>query len=338
MLDFENSEYLIGLLLLAPLVWLLLRTLKWKRQISAKLGSSSMLEALIPGYRINQEKSRTYVILLALALAVFSLANLRSPSRHGKGVKGNGIDVMVALDVSKSMLSEDEKPSRLDKAKHLIASLAQGLDNDRVGLIVFAGEPELQMPLTDDPSAIKMFLENASPDLVPVQGTNIRDALRASSIGMNTHERKCKAVVLITDGEDHEDEAVGAAKDLSQTGATIYTVGIGSSDGSPIMDPETGSYKKDSHGNVIISKLNESLLKQIASVGGGQYFHLTGHAPVEQELISAMSKLQTYPIAASGRPDYRSYYSITLFIAVMLLLAEALIPDRRWNLKWALKR
>ena len=186
-----------------------------------------------------------------------------------ENVQRKGVDVMLVLDVSKSMLARDIKPSRLERAKQFLLRLVDQLPNDRIGLVLFAGRAYLQMPLTTDHGAAHMYIQEASPDAVPTQGTVIADALRMANAAFNSKERKYKSIVLVSDGEDHDPDAAKVAKQLAQDGVLINTVGIGSPEGSPIEDPVTGELKKDQEGHTVISKLNEAELQQLATATNG---------------------------------------------------------------------
>ena len=251
MIEFENIEFLSGLFILIPLVLLFFYVIKWKQSAKKKLGDARLVDLLSKDYSPQRYRFKIIIVLFAIGLGIIAMCNLRKPLQI-KGSKANGIDVMVALDVSKSMLSQDEKPSRLDKAKQFINQLTDKLENNRVGLIVFAGQAYLQMPLTADATATKMFVGNASPDFIAVQGTNLSAALQLADASLDTKEKKYKTVILITDGEDHEDKAIDVAKELADHGTVLHTIGVGSAEGSPITEPGTNEYKRDENGQTII--------------------------------------------------------------------------------------
>ncbi len=327
--EFENIEYLAGLFILVPLVALFVYVLRWKQQVKRKLGNPRLVDHLSRSYAPGLYRLKIILILAAIALGIIALANLRKPLQT-KGSRANGIDVMVALDVSKSMLSQDEKPSRLEKAKQFINQLTARLENNRVGLIVFAGQAYLQMPLTADATATRMFVDNASPDLVALQGTNLSAALQLSDASLDTKERKYKAVLLITDGEDHEDKALEVVKQLADHGTVLYTVGVGSPEGAPITEPETSEYKRDENGQTIISRLNVTLLQQLAQSAKGKYYLLDNTSAVADAVVTELDGMEKKTISnAGGYVEYRSYYPFFLAIAVLLLLAELFIPERK---------
>lgn len=327
--EFENIEFLLGLFILLPLVLLFFNVLRWKKHVKKRLGDERLISQLTQNYSSKRYGLKVVIILIAIVLGIIAMANLRKPLQ-AKGSKANGIDVMIALDVSKSMLSQDEKPSRLDKAKQFINQLTDKLENNRVGLIVFGGQAYLQMPLTADAAATKMFVSNASPEMVSVQGTNLSAALQMSDASLDTKEKKYKTVVLITDGEDHEDKAIDVAKELADHGTVLHTIGVGSPEGSTIIEPGTNEYKRDENGQTIISKLNDTLLIQLAKATGGTYHQLKNTATVSDELVAELNGMEKKSISsAGGYLEYQSFYPYFLAISVLLLLAEVFIPERK---------
>jgi len=329
MTEFQNIEYLYGLLILAPLALLFIFILRWKKQVKKALGDERLVNQLILTYSPKQYNLKIIFILIAVIMGIIALANLRKPIQT-KGYKGTGIDVMIALDVSKSMLGQDEKPSRLEKAKLFINRLTEKLNNDRIGFVVFAGQAYLQMPLTADATATKMFVDNASPELVSMQGTDLRSALQLCDASLDTKEKKYKAVILITDGEDHDDKAMDAAKQLTDHGTILHTIGVGSVEGSPIIEPGTNDYKRDENGKTIISKLNQTLLQQLAGQANGTYHLLDNTSVVANEVAAELNGMEKKTIStAGGYAQYKSYYPYFLVAAVTLLIAEAFIPEKK---------
>ena len=327
--EFENIEFLLGLFILIPLVLLFWYMIRWKRSARKKLGDARLVDLLTKDYSAQRYRLKVIIVLIALSLGIVALCNLRRPLQI-RGTKANGIDVMIALDVSKSMLSQDEKPSRLDKAKQFINQLTDKLENNRVGLIVFAGQAYLQMPLTADATATKMFVGNASPDFIAVQGTNLSSALQLSDASLDTKEKKYKSVILITDGEDHEDKAIEVAKQLADHGTVLHTIGVGSAEGSPITEPGTNEYKRDENGQTIISKLNEDLLKQLAQTTNGTYHSLDNTGTVSDAVMVELNGMEKKAISsAGGYTEYQSFYPYFLAITVLLLIAEVFISEKK---------
>jgi Ca-activated chloride channel family protein len=328
MISFQNIEFLSGLLLLIPLVLIFILVLRWKRKTTKALGDETLVSKLTAGYSAKLYKVKFIAVLVALALCVLAATNVRTPLSSGKEQTA-GIDIMVALDVSKSMLSNDIKPSRLERAKQLVSMLIDQSDNNRVGLVLFAGKAYLQMPLTADLSEAKLFLSNASVDAVPVQGTNISEALQLSNNALDTKEKKHKAVVLISDGEDHDADAEKIATTLADNGAIVYTVGIGTAEGSAITEPGTGTLKTDRNGKTVISKLNEEELKQIANVTGGNYFYMEDVSKTVTEVSTALNGIEKKLVESGGERSYLSISPFIIAIALLLLVVEIFIPERK---------
>ncbi|MEO5591524.1 MAG: VWA domain-containing protein, partial [Chitinophagaceae bacterium] len=231
---FEHIQFLVGLAAVPLLVLLFIWVIRWKKKMQKKMGDPALVAALVKNYSPVKFALKFILVAIAFALIVIASANLQKPG-VADTVNRKGVDVMVALDVSNSMMAEDIKPTRLERAKQMVTKLMDKMDNDRIGLVLFAGRAYMQMPLTTDHGAAKMYIQNAGPDAVPVQGTVIGEALKISNSGFNSKERKFKAIVLISDGEDHDPEALQMAKSLSQSGVMINTVGIGSPEGAPII-------------------------------------------------------------------------------------------------------
>lgn len=257
--------------------------------------------------------------------------NLQKPGKSAN-LKRAGVDVMLAIDVSKSMLATDSKPNRLEKARQLVYKLLDELKDDRIGLVLFAGRAYLQMPLTTDHSAAKMYVQNAGPDAIPTQGTVFSEALNICNSGFNSKERKFKTIVLISDGEDHDPEALKLASSLGENGVMINTIGIGSPEGSNIIDPSTDTYKVDAQGQPVISKLNEPLLQQLASTTKGVYSRLDNVNETVKIIKSQISSIEKSPIDDASFRDYDSYFFWFIGAAILLLTIEQFWPERKWKI------
>lgn len=330
-MTFQHIEFFIGLIALVPLALLFVFVLKWKRRVKRHLGDEDLVSKLTGDFSAKNYSTKFYLQLAAVILCIIGAANLRSP-KIGEGGKRSGIDVMVALDVSNSMLAQDVKPNRLERAKQVLNKLVEKLGDNRMGLVVFAGQAYLQMPLTADLSAAKMYISNASPDAVSRQGTVVGDALRICNASLDTKEKKYKAIILISDGEDHDTKAEEVIKQLHENGVIVHTVGIGSPEGSPIFDAESSDYKKDEAGNVVISKLNEKELKQIAEQTGGTYNLFSSSDEVVNGLIAALDDMEKKQIGTGEQRSYTTYFQFFLLAALLLLIFEVIIPER--NMKW----
>ena len=268
------------------------------------------------------------LLVVALAIGIIGLANLQAGSRTEK-IERKGIDVMIALDVSKSMLAQDLSPNRLEKAKQFIARLLEKLGNDRIGLITFAGRAYVSVPLTVDMSALKMNLAGASPTQVPTQGTVIGEAISMARQSFNAKETKYKSIILISDGEDHDEGVADEVKKAVGEGIMINTVGIGSPEGSPIFDPETRANKRDEKGDEVITKLNETELQEIASAGQGVYLRLGNTDAAADAIAKQISSTEQKNFGDNIFTDYNSYYQYFIGIALLLILIEFFIPEQK---------
>jgi len=333
MISFQYTEYFIGLALLLPLILLFIFVLRWKENVKKKLGDAELINRLTGN---NSSKNFTYKYFLqvtAIALCIIGAANLRSPKTATSG-KRSGIDIMIALDVSNSMLAQDIKPNRLERAKQLLKILIDKTGDNRLGLVVFAGQAYLQMPLTTDGAAAKMYIANVSTSMVPIQGTEVSAALNVCNTALGTKEKKYKAVILISDGESHDEKSIETAALLAQNGVVVHTIGIGSVEGSPIFDPITNDLKKDESGNTVVSKLNEQGLKEIAAKTSGSYHLFTNADEVAAQVLSQLDAMEKKQIGGKGPMDYNTYFQVFLLLAFILLLFEITIPERKK--KWAL--
>ena len=330
-MTFQHIEFLFALALIIPLTVLFVMVLKWKKNVRKKIGDEELVNSLTAGYSHRNYNWKFILIIIALALCIVGAANLRSPKQGSTGDR-TGIDVMVALDVSNSMLAQDIKPNRLERARQVINKLIDKMGNNRMGLVLFAGQAFLQMPLTGDLAAAHMYVSNASTDAVPNQGTVIGDALRLCNTSLDNKEKKYKAIILISDGEDQDETAAKAVEALQQNGVIVYTVGIGSPDGAPIFDPAIKDFKKDEKGVTVVSKLNEKDLKDIAEKTGGQYQLFTNADDVSTKLYKSLDNMEKKHIGGSGIKVYNSYFQWFLLVAFILLLLEIVIPERK--MKW----
>ncbi len=314
-----------------PLIALFIGLLYWKKWIREKLGDKRLVDQLLKNYSSRLFKTRIILILIAITLGILAAVNIRTPEQSSI-TKGSGVDVMIMLDVSKSMLSQDAKPTRLDKAKQLINNLLPSLQNNRVGLILFAGQAYLQMPLTPDVAAAKMFVANASSDFIPVQGTVLSEALKLANTSLDVKEKKYKTAILITDGEDNDEAAEETAKELFNDGVVVHAVGIGSPEGSNIIEPGSDEPKKDMDGNIIVSRLNENLLQKISSTTKGSYHRLENVNESTKLIASQVNSMEAKGFSAGGNVDYFNYFPLLIALTLLLLIAEIFIPERKMSL------
>lgn len=328
MLRFQHIEYL-WLMAFIPILILLFVFLKYNRvKQLKKLGSLHLVEAQMPGYHKSLLLAKFLLIVFGSFFGIVALANLQSGAKSEK-VQRKGIDVMIALDVSKSMLAKDMNPDRLTKAKQMISRLIEKLNNDRVGLVLFAGKAYLSVPLTVDMSALKMNLSTALPSMIPTQGTVIGEAIKMARESFNVKETKYKSIILISDGEDHDESALDEVKKAVEAGIMINTVGVGSENGSEIWDEETKANKKDEKGNEVVSKLNEKELQEIASKGEGIYRRLTQTETTTQDLINQINTIEQKKFGDSLFVNYKSYFQYFLGISFLLFFIEFLLPSRK---------
>ena len=326
MIRFQHIEYLLALAFVPLMILLYVFVISNKKKTIKKIGDPALVNQLITAYSPSKYRIKFILILLAFTVGIIALANPRKPQGTTM-VNRSGIDVMIALDVSKSMLANDIKPSRLERAKQLIAKLIDKLPEDRIGIVVFAGRAYLQMPLTTDHSAAKMYLSSASTDVVPTQGTVIGDALKMSNAAFNTLEKKYKAVVLISDGEDHDETAIKITKAMAEEGVMINTIGIGSPEGTTIIDPVTNETKMDATGNPVITKLNEEELKSIAVNGNGLYQLFTNTDEVVDNIDKQLTGMGQRAISENSLVNYYNFFPWLLGLVLILLLTEFFMTE-----------
>ena len=327
MFRFQHIEFLYALAAIPFMVLFYFLLTRWKKNAMKKIGDPPLVKQLIQGFSSGRFAIKFILILLGFSLCAFAVADLVKPEGTQK-INRKGIDVMIALDVSKSMLAEDIKPNRLERAKQLVSKIIDKLSDDKVGIVVFAGRAYLQMPLTTDHSAAKMYLSSASTDNVPTQGTVISQALKMSYAAFNTKEKKYRSIILISDGEDHDEDAIKVTKQLADEGVMVNTIGIGSLQGAPIMDNETNEYKKDESGNTVISKLNEEELKSIAQNGNGLYQLFSSADEVADNLHKKLMTIGQTTLTGSSFGVYKNYFWYFLLAAFIILLIENFLPEK----------
>ena len=328
-MSFEHAFNFWLLTAVIPLSILLFFVIKQKQKIKKLLGDTRLVDALTSNYSPGKFRLKYLLLTGAFVLMCFAVANLHKliPSKDNNRA---GIDVMIALDVSKSMYAEDAKPSRLELAKNFINQLVPDADNNRIGLVVFAGQAYLQMPLTSDVAVTALYVSNASPEAIPAQGTMVADALKVCNQSLDTKENKYKAVVLISDGEDHDPGINEAIQKLYDNGVVVYTVGVGSTSGSMIKEPGSADYKIDNEGKTVISRLNEKELVNIASKTGGTYTHLVNAVSDAQTVAGHLNSMEKKLIQQQGaNHSYLSFFPLFLLPALIILLVETYISETK---------
>jgi Ca-activated chloride channel family protein len=319
------------LLLIPFFIILFALMLMWRKKALKRFGEMKLVNRLIPDKSKSRAIIKFILLMLAYTFIIFALANPQLGSKLEK-VERKGIDLVIAIDVSNSMLAQDIKPSRLLRARQAISKLVDKLKNDRIGIVVFAGNAYTQLPITTDYSAAKLFLSTINTDIVPTQGTAIAEAIQLSteSFDENDHE---KAIIIITDGEDHEGDAIQAATAASEKGIRIYTIGMGLPEGGPIpifnkSGVQTG-FKKDLKNNTVITKLNETMLQQIASAGNGKYVRANNSQTGLSIIFDEINKLEKTEFESRVFSDYEDRFQYFLAPALLLLFFEFLVFDRR---------
>lgn len=302
--------------------------LRWKRRTVGKVGDPDMVKLLLGNYSHRKYLVKFLLGAFALVALVLAAANPQLKGETGEQ-RRQGLDVVLLMDVSKSMLAQDIKPSRLERSRQLMSLLIDQLSDNRIGMIWFAGRAYLQMPLSSDASAAKMYLQNAGPDAVPTQGTVIGEALRLAGATFDSKEQKYKAVVLVSDGEDHDPEALEVVKDLASSGVMINTVGVGSPEGSTIFDPATNDTKRDAAGNTVITKLNEGQLRELAQAGNGVYVYLQDAAGAARTIRQQLDGVEKKELADTAYIQYNSYFFVLLALVLVALLGETFVSERK---------
>lgn len=331
MIRFEHINMLYALLVTPVLLVLFMLMIRWKKRALKIFGDTGLISRLI--YHRSLARVTTKFIIFITAL-IFLIIGLSNPQVGSKLVEAErkGIDIMIALDVSNSMLAEDIQPNRLTRARQAISKLVDRLVNDRIGIIVFAGKAYIQLPITTDYAAAKMFLTTIDTRVVPVQGTAIGEAIELAVTSFDD-ESQSRAIIIITDGENHEDNAVEAARNATAKGINVYTIGMGLPTGVPIPEYDSygrkTGYKKDRQGNTVVSSLNETMLQQIASTGNGVYVRANNTVAGLNKVFDEINKLEKTEFESKMFSDYEDRFQYFLAPALLLLLIELLIFDRK---------
>ncbi len=331
---FEHPDYLYGLLVI-PLIWIVwIVVLKVQKKKWDNFGDKQLVAKLMPRLSYHLKNWKIILFLLAISSLIISLANPQIGSKLQK-VKRKGIDMIIEVDISNSMLAEDIKPNRLSRAKRAISKLVDKLEGDRIGIVVFAGKAYTQLPITTDYSAAKMFLSSVSTDYISTQGTSIADAIalgRETFKNAKVENKRNKAIIIITDGEDHEEGAIQQAKEAAAEGIKVYTIGMGTAKGAPIPVYRNGvkiGYKKDREGHTVISRFNEPLLQSIAKEGGGIYVRANNSKSGLKTILKEINKMNKSDIETQSFKDYESRFQIFALITLLLLVIEGLLTERK---------
>ena len=322
---FESYIYL-WLLCLIPLMTLVMAWGEYKRRKAMKrLGDLALVKALMPDASAKRRWTK-FALLQAAVAAVIIMAARPQMGTKVSNEKRNGIETIICLDISNSMLAEDVKPSRLMKSKMLIENLVDHFSQDKVGLIVFAGDAFVQLPITSDYVSAKMFLQNIEPSLIQTQGTDIARALSLASNSFTKQKNIGKAIIVITDGEDHEGGAMEAAREAEKQGYKVFILGIGNTSGAPIPTGD-GGYMKDYTGNTVMTALNEQMCRDIAAAGSGTYIHVDNTSTAQERLNDELAKLQKGEMKSVVYEEYDEQFQAFGLLALLLLVIEALTSE-----------
>ena len=326
MINFAQSQYLL-LLLLIPFFFILhALVIRLRKRRLCRFGDETLVKQLMPSYTV----SKAWVRLVLFSLAFFFFVIGLSRPQIGAKLKEHetkGAEIMIVLDVSNSMLAEDYSPNRLDRAKLAISRLVDKLRDDRIGLIVFAGNSFVQLPITTDYVSAKMFLSSISTESVPVQGTAIGDAINTAMRSFSAQSEKSRAVIVITDGENHEDDPVTAAKQAAEMGARVFAIGVGSPEGKPI--PMNGELLKDKDGEIVVTRLDEKVLQDVAAAGNGVYVRAGNNEFGLNPIIEDIRKMDDERYNSIVFEEYDEQFMYFLAIALFFFVVEMLVGDRR---------
>ena len=299
---------------------------KRKKQLK-EFGDILLVKELMPNVSGGRRELKFWLMLAAVALIAVMLARPQMGTKISQD-KRQGIEVMIALDISNSMKAEDVAPSRLDKSKMMIENLVDNFTDDKVGLVVFAGDAFIQLPITSDYVSAKMFLQNIDPSLSASQGTYLAEAVGLSSRSFTKQDNVGRAIIVITDGEDHEGGAVEAAKQAKKNGMRVFVLGVGSTKGTPIPDGN-GGYMKDNTGQVVMSALNEEMCKQVAEAGGGAYIHVDNNNLAQRQLDNEISKLQKGDIMNVVYSEYDEQFQAVGILLIIILIVETIVLESK---------
>ena len=326
MFRFANGEMLYLLIAVPVLAAVYALAARRRKRLVARFGNPELVRSLMPDFSRGRIRLKAALFITAFALLALAAARPQFGSKL-REEKSRGVEMMLAVDVSNSMLAEDFEPNRLERTKHAIGRLFDGLQQERVGLVVFAGEPKVQLPITSDYRMAQAFAKRISPSLVGEQGTAIGKALQQAMLAFSSQSEKSRVIVLITDGENHEDDALEAARMAKEQGIRIYTIGIGTPEGAPIRIG--GDFVKDERGEMVVSKLDERTLEQIASITDGAYVRATKQSIGLDEIVKSINDMEKSDLSTVRFEEYNEQYQYLVVAALLLLLLETSVLGRR---------
>lgn len=330
MFRLAHPEYLYFLLAIPAMIMIFLYLMRRRNSKLSQFGDIQLVNRLIPDYSKFRLILRFVFLQLAWLFLIIGMADPQTGSKLEK-IKREGVDMVFALDVSNSMLAQDITPNRLERAKQSIVQLLNQLENDRVGLVAFAGKAYIQMPVTTDYSATRLFLSNINPGMIPVQGTAIGDAIETASTAFG-NTKQSKAIIVISDGENHEDNAIEAARKAAGNGIRVYTIGIGLPEGAPIPIYSNNTiigYKKDASGTTVITRMNEQMLQEVAQAGDGIFVRANNTQSGIKEVFAQIDKLEKKEYNSAIFSDYEDRFQFFLALALLFLLIEFVVSERK---------
>ena len=333
MFRFASPQYLYLLLVLVALAAIHYYIIYKKKRQVKRFGDPELTKQLFLGVSRWRPEVKFWITMLALASFIVALARPQFGTRLDPRER-MGIEAIIALDVSNSMLAEDVKPNRLEKAKMMVSNMVDGMKDDKIGLIVFAGQAFVQLPITSDYVSAKMFLETISPSMMSVQGTDVAEAINLSMRSFTQQEDVSRAIFVITDGEDNEARGVEAAKQAAAKGVRVYVFGIGNPGGAPIPIPGTGQYIIDDEGNTVISKLSEEMCREIASAGNGSYIYVDNSSSAQKKLSEQVDRLAKAKMESQIYSEYDEQFQGFILIGIVLLLLDVFLLERESKSTW----
>lgn len=335
MFRFESPAYLYLLILIPVIVLIRLYAIRRRKKMLRRFGDDDLVKNLMPDVSTVRKSVKFWLMTAALALLIVMLARPQMGTKISQD-KRRGIEVVISLDISNSMRAEDVVPSRLDKSKMLIENMVDNFTDDKIGLVVFAGDAFVQLPITSDYVSAKMFLQDIDPSQIAAQGTDLAGAITLSSKSFTQQNNIGRAIIVITDGEDHEGGAVEAAKAARKNGMRVFVLGVGSTKGSPIPDGN-GGYMKDNSGQEVMSALNEDMCREIAEAGGGAYIHVDNTTLAQTQLNNELTKLQKGDISSVVYSEYDEQFQAIGILVLVLLIIEILVGEGKSSLSKKIK-
>jgi Ca-activated chloride channel family protein len=318
--------YLLNLLwLIIPLIAVVAYYMRWQLKTEKSVFKSNIVNHILPHRNALQDRTKLCLFFMSIVFLILAIANPQIGMK-GEKIKGQGLDIMLLLDVSNSMLAEDIQPNRISRSKFFITKFLDQLKHDRVGLVLFAGSSYLQVPLTIDFTSIKLSMPIIDPANFPSQGTNIGEAVTMAGNTLGLAESKSKAIVIITDGEDHDQEASAAIETARKNGIKVFAIGVGEEKGAPIP-VGNGEYKKDENGNIVMTSFNRSVLENLASIGNGSFYHLGQQGDIVEDVVAELNKLEGKDFEDFDMSNFNSYFYWFALAALLLFFVEFMLPS-----------